>query len=107
MEKKMIVIRNLDSSGNECDQEIYCDIACFSVVRFRDEITESEEVGIINQEIIESSYEALNQIAESEQFNDYENEHIIPNSHYPTIEDFLSVDSQEYCYSCGYGLGTW
>ena len=88
----MIVIRHLDSTGNECDQRIYCEIACFSV-------------DWTNRTLkIESSYEALNQIAESNQFNVYENEHIIPNSHWPTIEDFLSEDYQEYCYNCGQQL---
>tara|TARA_R100000458_G_scaffold35768_1_gene33161 strand:- start:214 stop:495 length:282 start_codon:yes stop_codon:yes gene_type:complete len=88
----MIVIRHLDSTGSECDQQIYCDIACFGVVRFGDWTNHTLK--------IQSSYDALNKIAESDQFNVYEDEHIIPNSHYPTIEDFLSEDSQEYCYSC-------
>tara|TARA_Y100000401_G_scaffold48634_1_gene37817 strand:+ start:191 stop:484 length:294 start_codon:yes stop_codon:yes gene_type:complete len=92
----MIVIRHLDNTNSECDQEIYCDIACFGTVRFGDWTTNIKTATLK----IESVYDALNKIAESDQFNVYEDEHIIPNSHYPTIEDFLSEDSQEYCYSC-------
>ena len=92
----MIVIRHLDNTNSECDQEIYCDIACFGTVRFGDWKTNIKTATLK----IESSYDALNQIAELKQFNVYEDEHIIPNSHYPTIEDFLSVDFKEYCNGC-------
>ena len=87
----MIVIRHLDNTNSECDQEIYCDIACFGTVRFGDWTTNIKTATLK----IESVYDALNKIAESDQFNVYEDEHIIPNSHYPTIEDFLSVDSED------------
>jgi len=92
----MIVIRHLDSTGNECDQEIYCDIGCFE-----DSFKSLENVLQIGRfNIRQSTKMHLIQLAKSDQFNVYENEHIIPNSHWPTIEDFLSEDYEEYCYNC-------
>ena len=96
----MIVIRHLDSTGNECDQRIYCEIGCFE-----DSFKSIENVLQIGRfNIRQSTNSHLIELAKSNQFNVYENEHIIPNSHYPTIEDFLSVDYQEYCYNCGQQL---
>ena len=92
----MIVIRSLDNAGNECDQEIYCSFSCFADIRIG-----NWRINIKTATWkIKSMYAALNKIAESPLYNVYENEHIIPNLHYPTIEDFLSEDYQEYCYVC-------
>jgi len=83
----MIVLRDLDNNGNECDQELYCDIDCFGKVRY-------------GSWKVNYRYASLISLSESDKCNVYEDEHIIPNSHYPTINDFLSVDYSEYCYSC-------
>jgi len=90
----MIVIRHLDNTNSECDQEIYCDIACF------DHAINWTDSGNPHDSNENDPHEALKYFAELKQFNVYENEHIIPNSHYPTIEDFLSEDSKEYCNGC-------
>jgi|TARA_A100001518_G_C1182104_1_gene30029 hypothetical protein len=90
----MIVIRNVDSTGSECDQKIYCNIACFDhEINWTDSGNPHDSNG-------SDPHETLKWFAELEQFTVYENEHIIPNSHYPTIEDFISEDFKEYCNSC-------
>ena len=66
----MIVIRNVDSTGSECDQKIYCDIACFDhEINWTDSGNPHDSNG-------SDPHETLNWFAELEQFNVYENEHI-------------------------------
>ena len=89
----MIVLRDLDNNGDECDQEIYCDYRCFGDVRY-------PTWNVNNGYALAYLSRHLFSLSESDKYNVYENEHLIPNSHYPTISDFLSVDYSEYCYSC-------